>query len=116
MIRAGELIHKIELQELAPKTGIVSRDARGHKEEDWQTRLACWAKIEPISGTEQINLTEQMIIIATTKITTRFHRGVTPTESWSIKHDGRRLHIGSVINVEARNEAWEFMCGELKSV
>lgn len=116
MTPAGELRHRIELQELAPATGTESRDARGHKVEEWVTRVSPWAKVEELAGAEQISLTEQAVVIATHRVTTRYHRSVNPTEAWSIKYKGRRLYIASVINVDGLNAEWQFVCGEKKAV
>lgn len=112
MLRAGELRHRLELQEKQPGP---SRDEYGQPVATWVTRGVCFAKFEQLTANEQV-VAQQQNSQATQAIVTRYMRSVQPTTAWRIKFGQRRLFIASIDNVNELNEEWRIICGELKDV
>ncbi len=68
-----------------------------------------WASVEPTRGREYQEA-QRIRPELTYKITTRYHKGVTP--DMFIKFRGRLFNIVSIINVRERNEMLEIICTE----
>lgn len=101
MLRAGELRHLVELQEKAEGPG---RDEYGKPTFTWTTRAKCWCKIEQLTANEQL-IAQQQNSQATHKIATRWMSSVHPTTTWAILHNGRRLFIAAINNVNELNKS-----------
>ncbi|MCX4298094.1 MAG: phage head closure protein [Lachnospiraceae bacterium] len=68
-----------------------------------------WAGVEPMRGREYQEA-QRVRPELTYKITTRYHKGITP--DMFIKFKDRYFNIISVINVRERNEMLEIICTE----
>lgn len=68
-----------------------------------------WASVEPMRGKEYQEA-QRIRPELTYKITTRYHREITP--DMIIKFKDRHFQIVSIINVKERNEMLEIMCTE----
>ncbi len=68
-----------------------------------------WASVEPTRGREYQEA-QRIRPELTYKITTRYHRGITP--DMFIRFKDRYFNIISVINVKERNEMLEIICTE----
>ncbi len=68
-----------------------------------------WASVEPTRGREYQEA-QRIRPELTYKITTRYHKEVTP--DMFIKFKGRYFNIVSIINVKERNEMLEIICTE----
>lgn len=104
---AGELRHRLELQ----KNVGTTQDDRGHIVDNWVTFKVLWAKCEQLNATETLAF-NQLYSTATQKVTTRFHRDVTPGPTWRFKWGSRYLHVFSIDNVANLNHTHVFICGE----
>lgn len=113
MLRSRELRHRLELQE---KVG-TGRNQEGHKETTWITKAIVFGSINRLSTSEQI-IAQQPNSTATTKITTRVHREVTPQLDWRIRRieTGQCYYIAQMTDVAENGEQWDFICGELVNV
>ncbi len=68
-----------------------------------------WASVEPTRGREYQEA-QRVRPELTYKITTRYHKGITP--DMSIKFKGRFFNIISIINVREQNAMLEIVCTE----
>lgn len=68
-----------------------------------------WASVEPTRGREYQEA-QRIRPELTYKITTRYHKGITP--DMFIKFKDRIFQIVSIINVRERNEMLEIICTE----
>lgn len=68
-----------------------------------------WASVEPTRGREYQEA-QRIRPELTYKITTRYHKGITP--DMLIKFKDRYFQIVSIINVRERNEMLEIICTE----
>mgnify|MGYP002509545635 FL=1 len=68
-----------------------------------------WASVEPTRGREYQEA-QRIRPELTYKITTRYHRGITP--DMFIRFKDRYFNIVSVINVKEKNEMLEIICTE----
>lgn len=68
-----------------------------------------WASVEPTRGREYQEA-QRVRPELTYKITTRYHKEVTP--DMFIKFKGRYFNIVSIINVKEKNEMLEIICTE----
>lgn len=71
-----------------------------------------WASVEPTRGREYQEA-QRVRPELTYKITTRYHKGITP--DMLIKFKDRFFNIISIINVRERNEMLEIVCTEKMS-
>ena len=103
-MRAGQLRHKVIIQENTP-----SRDDYGAEAESWSNFATVWAAIEPIRGREFWE-SQQINAEVTARITIRYLSGVTP--KMRVKYGTRIFDIISVINPEERNRDLQLMVKE----
>ena len=68
-----------------------------------------WASVEPMRGREYQEA-QRIRPELTYKVTTRFHKGITP--DMFIKYKERCFNIFSIINVKEKNEMLEIICTE----
>ncbi|MCI9559336.1 MAG: phage head closure protein [Lachnospiraceae bacterium] len=68
-----------------------------------------WASVEPTRGREYQEA-QRIRPELTYKITTRYHKGITP--DMLIRFKDRYFHIVSIINVREKNEMLEIVCTE----
>lgn len=68
-----------------------------------------WASVEPMRGREYQEA-QRIRPELTYKVTTRFHKGITP--DMFIKYKERCFNILSIINVKEKNEMLEIICTE----
>lgn len=104
MIRAGELVHKIDVQE---NRGDV--DAVGQREDVWGSVIELPAKIAPASGAEVV-AAGHVSADVTHLVTTRWIDGIVP--QMRVVHAGRVFEIVSVINVDERSRDMLLHCVE----
>jgi len=90
-VNAGELRHKVTIQELQRVLATV------------------WAKIQPLRGNERYQA-QQVSSALSHKIILRYLDGVKP--QMRVLYGSRVFYIVSVINVEERNEMLELLCEE----
>jgi len=89
---AGELRHRIEIQEPTGTTG----KALNNPKEAWKTFAKRWAKVEPLSGTEGVTADQQSADV-TYEVTIR-GGGPAITPQHQIVWKGKTLSIESVID------------------
>ncbi len=78
-------------------------------EQEMEVVKTVWASVEPVRGREYQEA-QRIRPELTYKITTRYHKEVTP--DMFIKYKDRYFNIISVINVRERNEMLEIVCTE----
>lgn len=78
-------------------------------EQEMEEVKTVWASVEPVRGREYQEA-QRIRPELTYKITTRYHKEVTP--DMFIKYKDRYFNIISVINVRERNEMLEIVCIE----
>jgi len=103
-MRAGNLRHKLEIQENTP-----TRNAVGEEVDSWTTVATVWASIEPLSGVELLNA-QQVAAETTVRIGLRYRSGVTAAHR--IKFGARIFDINVVSNVGERNRELQLLCKE----
>lgn len=79
------------------------------EEQELKSIKTVWASVEPMRGKEYQEA-QRIRPELTYKITTRYHRGITP--DMLIKFRDRCFQIVSIINVHERNEMLEIICTE----
>lgn len=94
-IRAGQLRHRIELQE-----ETKAPDGSGGWIDTWATYATVWAKIIPLSGSEGI-FGMQLQDTITHDIMIRYRPGVAPVHR--VKYGERVFNIRQAINIEERS-------------
>jgi SPP1 family predicted phage head-tail adaptor len=105
VIAAGRLNKRVEIQEAAETT-----DANGATSRTWSTWRRCWAAIETPSGRETLQSGSPTALLSHL-VTIRYVAGVTP--KMRIKYGPRIFGIGSVVNVNERNEDLLLACAEV---
>lgn len=104
MIRAGELRHKVIIQQNTPK-----RDAMNAEVDSWAEYATVWASIEPIRGKEFWD-SQQVNAEITGKIKLRYLSGI--TSKMRVKYETRIFEILSVINPGEKNRELQLMVKE----
>lgn len=104
-MRAGQLKHRVELQRAAR----VQNERSGQMEDTWETYATVWAKVEPLSGGEQV-YAHQVAADTSHLVRMRFLEGVLAADR--VLHGGRPLYITRPINVDERGIALELLCTE----
>ena len=105
MIRAGELRHKIVIQQNTPTT----RDSMNVEVDSWADFATVWASIEPIRGKEFWD-SQQVNAEITGKIKIRYLAGV--ISKMRVKYETRIFEIISVINPGEKNSELQLMVKE----
>lgn len=107
-VRAGEMNRLIELQE--DIGGEPDED--GRTQPNWVTRAKANAKIEQLTGGEQV-VFDQARPTATYRLTMWYLPSVKLTADWRVKYGDRYLYlVGPPNNVNEQNRQWELTCTE----
>ena len=88
---------------------VEETNALSQSEQVLQEIKTVWASVEPTRGREYQEA-QRIRPELTYKITTRYHKGITP--DMFIKFKDRYFEIISIINVRERNEMLEIICTE----
>jgi SPP1 family predicted phage head-tail adaptor len=104
VITAGDLRQRIEVQHKTEE-----RDLSGGVVEQWVTEQRRWAKVEPLQGRELFTAA-QVDARVTHRVTMRYYAGLTASQR--LLHQGRVLHILSVLNSEERGITTQVMAME----
>lgn len=98
-MRAGELIHQIQLQAPAPTTNDFGETVPGYT-----TAFTVWASAREMRGPERTRngLTETGRYFVFRMRSLPDDGGRQPNDSWQLVHDGRTLAIQSVTEVERK--------------
>jgi len=109
VIRAGKLSKRITIQ-----TPTETADSYGEPDLSWSSYHECWASIEPVSGRELV-ASQQTQAMVSHLVRIRYKAGVTPRMRVKYMKDGtaRYFGIGSVVNVDERNEEMQLACSEV---
>ena len=105
-MRSGPLRHRVEVQE-----ATETRDAHGGVTRAWSkiSDGPLWASVDPLSGRE---LFEAKQVDSEVSIGVRMRYDARVIASHRIRHDGRNLHILSVVNDRDINKSMLLMCKE----
>jgi SPP1 family predicted phage head-tail adaptor len=103
-MHAGELRHRIEIQENTPAKNSLGEDV-----DTWTTVNKRWAKVEPLTGRE-LQVQVQISADVTHRVTMRFYEGLTAKHR--IRFNGRIFAINAVLNIEERDRETRVMCFE----
>jgi len=104
MIRAGELRHRVTIQQKS-----VTRNTLGEEVVTWQDVATVWADVQPLSGKEYFDA-QQVNAEVTVRIRIRYRTGVKP--EMRVVFGSRVFDIQAVINVDGRNQELQLMCKE----
>ncbi len=104
MIRAGELRHKVTIQNYTTSPNAVSEPVK-----TWADYATVWASIEPIRGKEFWD-SQQVNAEITGKIKLRYLSGI--TSKMRVKYETRIFEILSVINPGEKNRELQLMVKE----
>lgn len=105
-MRAGPLRFRVRVD--AP---TESRNSVGEVEQTWSEYKTIWADIEPIRGTERLNLMQVQATVDV-KIITRANAGAGITPKMRFVYGDRIFDIDAVIDMRSRGIMREFMCKE----
>jgi len=105
MIRAGELRHRVTIQQ----NNNPTRGSSGEEIPNWQDVATVWAAVEPLRGREFFE-SQQVNAEVTTRIRIRYRSGIAPT--MRAVYGNRIFDIQAVINVDERNRELHLMCRE----
>jgi len=103
MIRAGELKHKIVIQQ----STLGGAGAYGGQVKSWSTFATVWAKIRPTSGRKLIEAQAAQSKVDT-EITIRYLAGVLP--AMRVSYNSAIYDIDAVINRDLANKEMLLMC------
>ena len=106
-LRSGELDHEITIE-----SASESRTSTGAVTSTWGTFVTCWAKVEPLSGSE-LDVAAAMQGETMHRVTIRHEQGITPKMRVNLG-GGRYLDILSTVNVRERNRVLVLNCKEAK--
>ena len=101
-MRAGTLDQRVELQEL-----VEGFDDFGQPINEWQTFLAAWAAVEPLTGREYL-AAMQTASETTIRVRLRYRPGV--KAAMRVKHGAKLYGITSVIDVKSTGRELVLMC------
>jgi SPP1 family predicted phage head-tail adaptor len=110
MIRAGDLRHRIQIQQNSPTVG-----SRGEAIDAWATFASRWAAIKSLSG-EEVPYARRLDAKLTHELTIRYTAGVTPQMRVLYGSDPtamRVLSIEAVFDPDGRTEAMKLHCREI---
>jgi SPP1 family predicted phage head-tail adaptor len=106
-IRAGELRKRITIQQ--PQS--VKDSSLGQKV-SWSTFRACWAAVEPLSGTERLQYA-QLYPELSIRVTVRYTKGLSP--KMRVLYGTRTFEILDVLDLQERHKETQLMCRELET-
>lgn len=104
-MRAGQLRHRIVIQQLAE-----GRDSAGGIAETWITFVTLPAAVEPLKGREYFQ-SDQLNAEVSHRIKVRYYPGILPKMrvSWGT----RIFRVEAVLNIDERNREIQLMCTEV---
>lgn len=106
MINAGELRHRIVLQQPVSS----AQDAGGQPTIAWTTKATVWAAVKPLQGREFFSA-EKVNSDIDHRIVIRYYAGgITP--SWRVQFGTRIFQIQSIIVPNETKEEMQLMCKE----
>lgn len=100
----SDLRHRIEIQSL-----VKTPDDQGGYTSGWQTLKTVWAKIENLTGNENV-FAQRLDANYDHKITIRYTTGILP--EMRIIFQGRKFQIHSVVKVDERRFFMELLAKE----
>ena len=105
-MRIGPLRHRVEVQ-----AETETRSNMGGVIRTWATIAdgTLWASVEPLTGREFF---EAQRVDSDVSLKVRMRHDDRVTTSHRIRHDGRNLHIVSVLNQKDINRSMLLMCKE----
>lgn len=106
MIAAGTMSKRVTIVHLD-----LSEDGAGGAAGTWNDKATVWAEILPIRGSERI---QSLAIESSVTHRVRIRKGAFPTLTAAdrLRHDGKTLHIQSVVDYGERGEFWECLAEE----
>jgi len=108
MIRAGNLRHKVTVQQLV--AGSPQQKASGEPDETWTTVATVWASIEPLRGREVLTA-QQFGSEVKVRIRMRYCTLVADiTAAMRVVYDGKYYGIVAVIDPMLKHREIELMC------
>lgn len=107
-MRAGELRHKITIQELVEQ---VDEYGTPTGTSTWQDVCTVWAAIEPIQGREYVLLHSTQSELSA-RIRIRYRSGIKP--AMRVVYGDRVFDIQAVIDTQERHIELQLMCIEVK--
>ncbi len=103
-VRAGDFNRRISIQQRS-----TAPDSFGQASQTWTELIACWARLEPLSGREL--LSAQAINAEVTHLVEIFYRP-TVTAAMRVVYQGRIFNIQSVIDPDMAHVSLELLCSE----
>jgi len=97
--------HKITIQEFVEEVDEYGTPIGS----DWQDKITVWASIEPIRGSEYIQLQNTQAELST-RIRMRYRPDITP--AMRVLYQDRVFDIQSVIDINEQHTHLELMCVE----
>lgn len=104
-MKAGELRHKVTLQQMS-----TTRDSFGAVVETWADVATVWAAIEPAGGRETL-AGQEVTAEVTHRVRIRYRADVTP--EMRANFQGRVFDIQAVLNVDGRGRELHLLCKEM---
>lgn len=101
----GDLRHRVIIEQ-----PVRERRPDGSYSESWETRVAAWARVEPLTGREFWAAAEVNSQV-THRVTMRYRPGLTTRNRLRFRE--RTLNIASVLNPDERNQVLQLMCEEV---
>lgn len=108
MARAGELRHRVEIQQQ-----ITQPDAAGGLRAggDWTTIATVWAAVEEDSGSEE---SAEGVRVSETKATVRMRDRDDVDETMAILFDGKRYEVRSIVHDPTHRHMMELECVKIE--
>jgi len=89
-------------QMLVHEVPVETRDLDGGVVTEWRARGVAWGHVEPLSG-RKLELAQRQEPRVTHRVTMRYHPTLQVRDRL-VLHEGRALHVHSVINTDERND------------
>jgi len=106
-MKAGDLNRMVDVME--PATALDDRGQDGASDTVYLAKVPC--SIEPINAAEN-EIAHQMQANRTYKVKFYGNPSKPITHRHWLRHLGRRLEIGSAVDVKMNGTEWELVCGE----
>lgn len=101
----GDMPHRVSIERR-----VIERQDDGSMLPTWQPVQSCWAKVEPLKGSE-FWFAQQTSTEISHKVTMRFIVGCSTKDRLVFR--GRILHIKQVRNIDEKNLVTQLMCREV---
>jgi SPP1 family predicted phage head-tail adaptor len=105
-VEAGEMRHRVTLQELAEV-----EDAYGQKIKSWGDRIRLWSSVRPLSGRDTVNA-GQLFSTCSHAVVMRYNPGVVADPNFRLLFGSRVLNIVAVLNLSERGKKTVAFCTE----